>query len=148
MGETFGLDVSVEYGTGDNRPRRVGRAQVVVLGAPLKPGAMGALAARIKDDGGNIDRITRMARYPVTAIRMEVSGADPDQLQADLAAVAFDAVVLTGLVSYQALNDPLVIGAFVAFAFIVAGGETVYMRRFSDAEAGEADSADTDQVDQ
>ncbi len=90
VGETFGLDVSVEYGTGDNRPRRVGRAQVVVLGAPLKPGAMGALAARIKDDGGNIDRITRMARYPVTAIRMEVSGADPDQLQADLAAVAFD----------------------------------------------------------
>lgn len=73
------------------------------------------------------------------------TGARPTPL---LAAVAFDAVVLTGLVSYQALNDPLVIGAFVAFAFIVAGGETVYMRRFSDAEAGEADSADTDQVDQ
>ena len=31
-----------------------------------------------------------MARYPVTAIRMEVSGADPDQLQADLAAVAYE----------------------------------------------------------
>ena len=90
VGEAFGLDVSVEYGTGDNRPRRVGRSQVVILGAPLKPGAMAALAAQIKDDGGNIDRIVRMARYPVTAIRMEVSGADPDQLQADLAAVAFE----------------------------------------------------------
>ena len=90
VGESFNLDVSVEYGTGDNRPRRVGRSQVVVLGAPLRPAAMAALAARIKDDGGNIDRIVRMARYPVTAIRMEVSGADPDHLQANLAAVAYE----------------------------------------------------------
>ncbi len=62
----------------------------MILGAPLRPAAMAALAQQIKDDGGNIDRIVRMARYPVTAIRMEVSGADPDQLQADLAAVAFE----------------------------------------------------------
>ncbi|WP_456694860.1 phosphoserine phosphatase SerB [Aeromicrobium sp. P5_D10] len=85
----FGLEVTIEYGTGDNRPRRVGRAQVVILGAPLRPGALAALTQRIKDDGGNIDRIVRMARYPVTAIRMEVSGADPDLLQSDLAAVAY-----------------------------------------------------------
>lgn len=90
VGVAFGLEVTVEYGTGDNRARRVGRAQVVILGAPLRPAAMAALAQRIKDDGGNIDRIVRMARYPVTAIRMEVSGADPDQLQSDLAAVAFE----------------------------------------------------------
>ena len=90
VGAAFGLEVTVEYGTGDNRARRVGRAQVVILGAPLRPAAMAALAQRIKDDGGNIDRIVRMARYPVTAIRMEVSGADPDQLQSDLAAVAFE----------------------------------------------------------
>jgi len=90
VGAAFGLEVTVEYGTGDNRARRVGRAQVVILGAPLRPAAMAALAQQIKDDGGNIDRIIRMARYPVTAIRMEVSGADPDQLQADLAAVAFE----------------------------------------------------------
>jgi phosphoserine phosphatase len=90
VGAAFGLEVTVEYGTGDNRARRVGRAQVVILGAPLRPEAMAALAQQIKDDGGNIDRIVRMARDPVTAIRMEVSGADPDQLQADLAAVAFE----------------------------------------------------------
>ncbi len=90
VGAAFGLEVTVEYGTGDNRARRVGRAQVVILGAPLRPAAMAALAQQIKVDGGNIDRIVRMARYPVTAIRMEVSGADPDQLQADLAAVAFE----------------------------------------------------------
>ncbi len=86
----LGLSVTVERGAGDNRPRRVGRARVVVLGSPLSAAAVSALAARIKELGGNIDRIIRMARYPVTAIRLEVSGADPDQLQAELAAVAFD----------------------------------------------------------
>lgn len=87
---SFGLAVTVEHGTGDNRPRRVGRARVVILGAPLKPAAVAGLAAQIKVLGGNIDRIIRMARYPITAIRMEVSGADPDHLQAELAAVAFE----------------------------------------------------------
>ena len=43
----------------------------------------------ITDAGGNIDRILRLARYPVTALRMEVSGADPDVLQSDLAAAAY-----------------------------------------------------------
>jgi len=90
VGDEFGLITTVERGEGDNRPRRVGRTRVVVLGDPLRPAAMSALAVRIRELGGNIDRIIRMARYPVTAIRLEVSGADPDQLQADLAAVAFE----------------------------------------------------------
>jgi len=90
VGRGFDLDVTVEYGTGDNRARRVGRAQVIVLGAPLRPAAMAGITARIKADGGNIDRIVRMARYPVTAIRLEVSGADPDVLQKTLATVGFD----------------------------------------------------------
>ena len=88
VAEGLGLTATVEHGTGDNRPRRVGRARVVLLGAPLRPAALAALAADIRRLGGNIDRIIRMARYPVTAIRLEVSGADPDLLQSDLAAVA------------------------------------------------------------
>ncbi len=90
VAEDLGLEVEVVRGTGDNRPRRVGRAQVVVLGAPLLPAAMAALTKGIKDLGGNIDRIVRMARYPVTAIRMEVSGAEPDSLQAELAAIGHE----------------------------------------------------------
>ncbi len=86
----FGLESTVEHGTGDNRPRRVGRARVIVLGSPLRPAGLAALAAEIRRLGGNIDRIIRMARYPITAIRLEVSGADPDLLQADLAAVAYE----------------------------------------------------------
>lgn len=90
VGEGFGLHVTVEHGRGDNRPRRVGRAQVIVLGAPLRPAALSSVTRGIKKLGGNIDRIVRMGRYPVTAIRMEVSGADPDALQSDLAAIGFE----------------------------------------------------------
>ena len=39
---------------------------------------MAAIAGRIADCGANIDRIERMARYPVTAIDLHVSGADPE----------------------------------------------------------------------
>ncbi|MGH3458996.1 phosphoserine phosphatase SerB [Aeromicrobium sp.] len=89
VGDQFGLEVELEQGIGDNRPRRVGRGQVTLLGHPLRPAAMAAITQRITDAGGNIDRILRLARYPVTALRLEVSGADPDILQADLAEAAY-----------------------------------------------------------
>ena len=66
-------------------PRREGRTHVTVLGSPLKAAAFAAVAGRIADTGANIDRIERMARYPVTAIDLHVSGADPDRLRAVLA---------------------------------------------------------------
>jgi len=81
LGADLALDVSIEQGTGDNRPRRVGRANVTVLGHPLEPAAMAALTQRIAAAGGNIDRILRLARYPVTAVRLEISGVEPDDLQ-------------------------------------------------------------------
>lgn len=85
VGRTFELAVGIEYGIGDNRPRRVERTEVTVLGSPLVPSAMGAITERIQAADGNIDRIRRLARYPVTAIRLEVSGAEPDRLQTLLA---------------------------------------------------------------
>jgi phosphoserine phosphatase len=86
--DELGMHVEVDRGSGDNRGRREGRSHVTVIGAPLKAGAMAAVAGRIADCGANIDRIERMARYPVTAIDLHVSGADPDRLRALLAAEA------------------------------------------------------------
>lgn len=79
------MTVEVERGSGDNRPRREGRSHVTVIGTPLRASAMAAITGRIADIGGNIDRIERMARYPVTAIDLHVSGADPDALRTLLA---------------------------------------------------------------
>ena len=79
------MQVEVDRGTGDNRARPEGRSHVTVLGMPLRPQAVAAIAGRIADTGANIDRIERMARYPVTAIELHVSGADPDRLRITLA---------------------------------------------------------------
>ena len=79
------MDVEVDRGVGDNRARRDGRSHVTVIGTPLKASAMAAIAGRIADSGANIDRIERMARYPVTAIDLHVSGADPEMLRTLLA---------------------------------------------------------------
>jgi phosphoserine phosphatase len=84
----LGMSVEVDRGTGDNRARQDGRSHVTIIGTPLKAGAMAAVAGRIADFGANIDRIERMARYPVTAIDLHVSGADPDALRTILAAEA------------------------------------------------------------
>ncbi len=54
---------------------------VTVLGheleAALSPAELGAVAAGIAGSGGNIDRIIRLARYPVYAYEFRVTGADP-----------------------------------------------------------------------
>ncbi len=86
--ERLDVQVEVERGQGDNKPRRTGRSHVTLIGAPLKASAMAAIAGRIADAGANIDRIERMARYPVTAIDLAISGVDPEILRPILAAEA------------------------------------------------------------
>ncbi len=84
----LGMNVEIDRGTGDNKSRRDGRSHVTVIGTPLKAAQMAAVAGRIADSGANIDRIERMARYPVTAIDLHVSGVDTDSLRATLASEA------------------------------------------------------------
>jgi phosphoserine phosphatase len=79
------MTLDLDRGSGDNRPRPKGRSHVTVLGTPLKSVAVAAIAGRIADTGANIDRIERMARYPITAIDLHVSGVDPERLRDILA---------------------------------------------------------------
>lgn len=81
----LGMHLEIDKGSGDNRPRPEGRSHVTVLGTPLRAPAMAAIAGRIADTGANIDRIERMARYPITAIDLHVSGVDPEKLRDILA---------------------------------------------------------------
>jgi phosphoserine phosphatase len=87
--DDLAMTLEVEPGAGDTSPPASGgRAHVTVLGTPLTAAAMAAVAGRIAEAGANIDRIERMARYPVTALDLHVSGASPDALRAALAVEA------------------------------------------------------------
>ena len=87
-GKALGMSVDVERGVGDNRRRPEGRSHVTMIGSPLRARAVSAITGRIADLGANIDRIERMARYPVTAIDLHVSGAETAALRTALAAEA------------------------------------------------------------
>jgi len=79
------LDMEAEITTGwGEPPRRRGRLHVTVVGSPLLPSAVAAIAGQIAASGANIDRIDRLADRPVTCIELDVSGADPDALRASL----------------------------------------------------------------
>jgi phosphoserine phosphatase len=82
------MQVDVDRGLGDNREHGAGRSHVTLLGAPLKASALAAIAGRIADCGANIDRVERMARYPVTAIDLAISGVEPEVLRPLLATEA------------------------------------------------------------
>ncbi|NGN64185.1 phosphoserine phosphatase SerB [Streptomyces sp. A7024] len=100
--ESLKLQAEIITGHGDNRPRGSGRSHVTVLGHPLTAESTAAIAAEITGTGGNIDRIFRLAKYPVTAVEFAVSGAATEKLRTALAtkaaALGVDiAVVASGL---------------------------------------------------
>ncbi|THA27065.1 phosphoserine phosphatase SerB [Streptomyces sp. RKND-216] len=100
--EAVGMEAEIISGTGDNRPRGTGRSHVTVLGHPLTAGSTAAIAAGITGTGANIDRIFRLAKYPVTAVEFDVSGTATETLRTVLAQQAARhgvdvAVVASGL---------------------------------------------------
>lgn len=84
----LGMDVSTIPGAGESTLGRHDRIQVTVMGSPLSPSVVSRVAQVIADQGGNIDRIRRIASYPVTAVLLEGSGAHPDALRRPLAALS------------------------------------------------------------
>ncbi len=92
VADELGMRLEVSEGDGEGDAEldalRPHRSHVVVLGHPLRPEDVAGVTGRIAALGANIDRIVRLAPYPVTAIELEVSGADPDELRSGLAAEA------------------------------------------------------------
>jgi phosphoserine phosphatase len=76
LAEDLGLEAEITTGPGDPvTSARRGGLHVIVLGSPLTPGAITAIAGQIAASGANIDRISRLAQRPVTCIEFDVSGA-------------------------------------------------------------------------
>lgn len=69
-----GMEVETVPGAHEVVAARRGRIHVTVIGSPLPPGAVADLASELADRGWNIDRIRRIASYPVTAVVFEGSG--------------------------------------------------------------------------
>ncbi|TAK69621.1 MAG: phosphoserine phosphatase SerB [Actinomycetota bacterium] len=73
---SLGMALDVVPGSAETGGRRRSSLRVTVIGSPLRPDAVAALARRAAEVGANIDRIARVAAYPVTAIELDVSGSD------------------------------------------------------------------------
>jgi phosphoserine phosphatase len=70
------VDVAITEDPEEISSRMPARHHVLVLGRPLRAGAVGEMARRISDLGGNIHSIGRLTHRPVTALELVVSGVD------------------------------------------------------------------------
>ncbi|MEZ5380782.1 MAG: phosphoserine phosphatase SerB [Microthrixaceae bacterium] len=59
---------------------------ITVLAPEITPAALEIITDTVGSLGGNIDRIVRLATYPVYCYELRVSGADPDRVRAEVAA--------------------------------------------------------------
>ncbi|MFM9134127.1 MAG: phosphoserine phosphatase SerB [bacterium] len=84
----LGMEAETVPGAPEEAESGRGRVHVTVLGSPLRPGAVADLATEIALRGGNIDRIRRIASYPVTAVVFEGSGIDVLEMRRILSARA------------------------------------------------------------
>ncbi|HEX7716148.1 MAG TPA: ACT domain-containing protein, partial [Marmoricola sp.] len=150
------LDMTVEFdkGAGDNRRRPEGRSHVTVLGSPLRASAVAAIAGRIADSGANIDRIERMARYPVTAIDLHVSGTAPERLRAllseeaarqgvDVAVQSADLLRRGMRLIVMDVDSTLIQGEVIEMLAAHAGCEAEVARVTAAAMRGEIDFAES-----
>ena len=76
------------HGQPSTEGRRGRKLHVIVLGHPLRPGAVADVAQRIADVGGNIESVTQLSVYPVASLDMIVANADEQQLRSALAIAA------------------------------------------------------------
>jgi len=72
------------------RPERSSRSHVIVIGRPLRAGALSHVAQRIADVGGNIETVTQLATEPAASVEMVVRAPDPVRLRAALVQAAED----------------------------------------------------------
>ena len=91
--QALGMEAEVVVADDARAVRRTSgrpRSHVIVLGRPLRPGALSTVAQRIADAGGNIESVTQLATDPVSAVELVASCDDPAGLGAALVQAAED----------------------------------------------------------
>jgi phosphoserine phosphatase len=92
VAQALGLDSEVIVADAQRMAQssRHGRHHVILLGHPLRPGAIGHVAQSIADIGANIDSITQLAHHPLDSLEMTISNAQAHDLRTALAQATSD----------------------------------------------------------
>lgn len=97
--EPLGMQVSSEV-TSNEEKDHPAQLVITVLGSPLSGSALATIADAVAHNGANIDRIERIASYPVTALELKVSQGEISGLRRTLAKISaiqgFDIAVQEG----------------------------------------------------
>jgi phosphoserine phosphatase len=70
------------------RAERTSRSHVIVIGRPLRPGALSHIAQMIADVGANIESVTQLSVEPAASLEMIVRSPDPTALRGALVTAA------------------------------------------------------------
>ena len=81
-------EVVVADGRRGDRPDRASRSHVIVIGRPLRPGALGQVAQCIADAGANIESIGQLSTEPAASVEMTVRSPDAAGLRVGLVQAA------------------------------------------------------------
>lgn len=71
-------------------PAALSRQHVIVIGHPLRPGAISHIAQRVADIGGNIESISQLSVEPASSIELIVTVGDAGELRDSLIRAADD----------------------------------------------------------
>jgi phosphoserine phosphatase len=83
-------EVAMAEGGSAHRQPTGTQSHVIVLGHPLRPGALSHIAQRIADTGGNIESVAQLGTEPVSSVEMLVRTGNPAELRAVLVQAADD----------------------------------------------------------
>lgn len=84
-----GMQVSSEITENEDRDHPA-QLVITVLGSPLSASALATISEIVAQSGANIDRIERIASYPVTALELKISQGEISGLRRTLAAAGAD----------------------------------------------------------
>ena len=87
---TLEVDIATlfSYETKSTTSTKAGLVHVVILSTKMNPKAISGLSTGMRESGANIERITRLASTPVTAIEFVLSGANQEELSQILSPIA------------------------------------------------------------
>lgn len=88
----LGMDSEVVIADGKRETRTDGRSRhhVIIVGRPLRPGALSHVAQRLADVGANIDSVTRLSSESASSLELAVRAPSSAPLRAVLARAADD----------------------------------------------------------